>query len=281
MLSTGERVAVSEADHDRFLAFALDIAVRAGRATLPYFRNSFAIDDKRPEGRFDPVTEADRDAERVIRAELATAFPDHGVFGEEYGLQRGNGLTWVIDPIDGTRAFMTGMLHWGVLLALFDGREPIIGVMYQPFTEELFYGDNREAFYRRGDRVRRLHTRHAPALGDAVLTTTSPRLFSDTGERGAFDRLEHAVKLSKYGGDCYIYAMLAMGYVDLATDAGLQAYDIQALMPIIRGAGGVVTTIDGEDPSLGGTVLASGSPELHAEALACMAGRETSTWTSG
>jgi myo-inositol-1(or 4)-monophosphatase len=164
------------------------------------------------------------------------------------------------------------MLHWGLLLALFDGRQPLVGVMYQPFTDELFFGDNREAFYRQGGQQRRLQTRACDSLSDAVLTTTSPRLFRDAAERQAFDRLESAVKLSKYGGDCYIYAMVAMGYVDIATDAQLQAYDIQALMPIIRGAGGVVTTIDGGDPSLGGTVVAAGSTAVHAQALACMAG---------
>jgi myo-inositol-1(or 4)-monophosphatase len=280
MLSFGERVAVSRDELNAYKAFALDISVRAGKATLPYFRNSVAIDDKRSGGRYDPVTEADREAEQIVRAGLAVSFPDHGIFGEEYGLQAGNGLTWVIDPIDGTRAFMTGMLHWGLLLALFDGQQPILGVMHQPFTGELFYGDNREAHYRQGSRSRRLQTRRGVAVREAVLTTTSPKLFDRTGERAEFDRLERAVKLSKYGGDCYIYAMLAMGYVDLATDAGLQAYDIQALMPIIRGAGGVVTTIDGGDASLGGSVIASGSAELHAEALACMAGRETSAWTS-
>ena len=163
----------------------------------------------------------------------------------------------MIDPIDGTRAFMTGMLHWGVLLALFDGQEPVIGVLHHPFTEE-----------------RVLRCRACPSLSDAVLTTTSPRLFEDPAERAAFDRLEGAVKLSRYGGDCYIYAMLAMGFVDLATDAGLNAYDIQAIMPIVRGAGGVITTIDRGDPSMGGFVVAAGDAELHAAALRRMTGGE-------
>ncbi|MEZ5559359.1 MAG: inositol monophosphatase family protein [Pseudomonadales bacterium] len=195
------------------------------------------------------------------------------MFGEEFGATSGNGLTWVIDPIDGTRAFMTGMLHWGLLLALFDGQTPVLGVMHQPFTGETFYGDNRSARYRRAGQERVLRTRQGVALDAAVLTTTSPRLFADGDERAAFDRLERAVKLSKYGGDCYIYAMVAMGYVDLASDAGLKPYDIQALMPIIRGAGGTVTTMEGGDPSMGGCILASGSAELHRQALEC-AGRD-------
>lgn len=272
MLKYGPRVEIGAEELDALLKFAVDLAVRAGEATLPYFRSDVVVEDKRPEGRFDPVTEADRDAERVIRAGIQAAYPQHGVFGEEFGLQVGNGLTWVIDPIDGTRAFMTGMLHWGVLLALFDGERPVLGVMHQPFTNETFFGDNREAWYRQGSQHHRLRTRSCTSLNQAVLTTTSPKLFADPAERSGFDRLEAAVKLSKYGGDCYIYAMLAMGYVDLATDATLQPYDIQALMPIIRGAGGVVTTLDGGDASLGGTVVAAGSQSLLDAALSCMQG---------
>jgi histidinol phosphatase-like enzyme (inositol monophosphatase family) len=270
MLRYAKPVAITAAELEDFTRMALELAWQAGRATLRYFRSELVIDDKRPNGRFDPVTEADRAAERVIRDGLVKAYPAHGIYGEEYGHQAGNGLTWVIDPIDGTRAFMTGMLHWGLLLALFDGEKPVLGVMHQPFTEEFFYGNNDAAFYRRGRHERPLRCRECPSIEEAVLTTTSPKLFEGPGERAAFDRLESAVRLSKYGGDCYIYSMLAMGFVDLATDAGLQAYDIQALMPIIRGAGGVVTTVDGRDASMGGFIVAAGSARLHSLALARM-----------
>jgi histidinol phosphatase-like enzyme (inositol monophosphatase family) len=270
MLRYAKPVAVRAVELDDFMQVALELAESAGRATLPYFRTELAVDDKRPGGRFDPVTEADRAAERIIRDGLEKAYPEHGVYGEEYGHQPGNGLTWVIDPIDGTRAFMTGMLHWGMLIALFDGEKPILGVMHQPFTGEFFYGDNVSASYRRGSYQRRLRCRDCASIEEAVMTTTSPKLFEGPGERAAFDRLESAVKLTKYGGDCYIYAMLAMGFVDLATDGGLQAYDIQALMPIIRGAGGVISTLDGGDASMGGLVVAAGSARLHDLALARM-----------
>jgi histidinol phosphatase-like enzyme (inositol monophosphatase family) len=273
MLRYSEPVPVGSAELAGYTRVALDLAQRAGEATLGYFRVDLAVDNKRRDGQFDPVTEADRAAERVIREGLQKHYPNHGVFGEEFGYQAGNGLTWVIDPIDGTRAFMTGMLHWGLLLALFDGEKPILGIMHQPFTGEFFYGDNAGAFYRRGGHERALRCRECHSIEEAVLTTTSPKLFRGPGEHDAFERLESAVKLSKYGGDCYIYAMLAMGFVDLATDAGLQAYDIQALMPIIRGAGGVVSTIDGGNASMGGLVLASGNERLHELALARMTGR--------
>jgi myo-inositol-1(or 4)-monophosphatase len=272
MLEYSAPVPVSADERSRYLQFALRAAERAGAVTLPFFRGEVSIENKRDDGRFDPVTEADRAAEQVFRAELRATFPEHGIFGEEYGYEPGNGLTWVIDPIDGTRAFMTGMLHWGLLLALFDGQKPVLGVMCQPFTGEYFYGDNEGAWYRRAGVERRMHTRRGVALPDAVLTTTNPTLFRGAGEREAFDRLERRVKLSKYGGDCYIYAMLAMGYVDLATDAGLQPYDIQALVPIIRGAGGVVTTVDGGEPSMGGFIVAAGCAELHRAALESLTG---------
>ena len=272
MLSYSDPVAVSSEQLAEYLELGLEIAAEAGREILPYFRTELSIVNKRTDGHFDPVTEADRAAEQVIRARLAERLPEHGVFGEEFGHESGNGLTWVIDPIDGTRAFMTGMLHWGVLLALFDGEKPILGVMHQPFTGEFFYGDNLSAHYRRGDETRRLATSASSDIEEAVLTTTSPRLLSDPGERAGFDRLEAAVKLSKYGGDCYIYAMLAMGYVDIALDGSLQPYDIQAIMPIIRGAGGVVTTASGGDASMGGFVVAASSREIHAQALKYLQG---------
>jgi len=272
MLEYTDAVPVGRTALDEYLRFGLRVAERAGAVTLPFFRADVSVENKRNDGRFDPVTEADRAAEQVFRDALREAYPEHGIFGEEYGFEAGNGLTWVIDPIDGTRAFMTGMLHWGLLLALFDGRKPILGIMHQPFTGEFFFGDNETAWYRRGSGDRVLRSRSCPSLADAMLTTTSPGLFRGAGEREAFDRLEKQVKLSKYGGDCYIYAMLAMGYVDLAVDAGLQPYDIQALIPIIRGAGGAISTVDGGDPSMGGFIVAAGCAELHRAALNCLAG---------
>lgn len=275
MLEYTKAIPIPRSELEALLAFAVRIAEQAGAATLPFFRAEVAVENKRDDGRFDPVTEADRAAERIFRDALRAEFPAHGVFGEEFGHEPGNGLTWVIDPIDGTRAFMTGMLHWGLLLALFDGEKPVLGVMHQPFTGETFYGDGESAWYRRGQggAARRMRTRRDVALDDAMLTTTSPGLFRGHGERAAFDRLERRVRLSKYGGDCYIYAMLAMGYVDIATDAGLQPYDIQALVPIIRGAGGVITTADGGEPSLGGFIVAAGCEALHRAALEALAVR--------
>ena len=269
MLEFSPPVTVADSLRQEFLDFANVAAVEAGAATLPFFRSETVIENKLEGAGFDPVTEADKAAELVLRDRIGQQYPSHGICGEEFGLEEGNGLTWVIDPIDGTRAFMSGMLHWGLLLGLFDGERPIVGVMYQPYTEELWYGDGRSAQFRRAGTERTLKARACRDLSEAVLTTTSPNYFR--GEEGeAFRRLESRVKLSKYGGDCYIYGMLAMGFVDLATDGMLNPYDIQGLIPIIEGAGGVVTTYDGGNPSLGGTVLAAGTRALHEKALALL-----------
>lgn len=266
MLAYSDPVSVSETFREELLEFAVEAVVLAGAETLPFFRAGAAVENKLGDGRFDPVTEADRAVELVLRDRIKARFPGHGICGEEFGTDSGDGLTWVIDPIDGTRAFVSGMLHWGVLLALFDGARPLVGAMYQPFTEELWCGDGRKAEFHHRGKVRPISTRQCSGLGDAVLATTNPRLFQGDGRAG-FARLESAVKLARYGGDCYNFGMVAMGYVDLATDARLNPYDIQALIPIIEGAGGVVTTYGGENASMGGDVLASASIELHEAAL--------------
>jgi histidinol-phosphatase len=263
----GSRVTVSQRDRDAYLAVAIELAKRGGAATLPYFRSDLMVSNKSADGGFDPVTAADRAAESIIRNGITGLYPSHGIFGEEHGFQPGDGLTWVIDPIDGTRAFVTGMLHWGVLLALFDGVAPVLGVMYQPFTEELFIGTRDGAEYRRGSLRRSLTARRCESLGAAVLASTGPQFFAAPDEKVAFNALRSQVRFTRFGGDCYLYCMLAMGFIDIAAEAGLQAYDVQALMPIIHGAGGVITTWDGDDASMGGRVVAAGDPRVHAAAL--------------
>ncbi len=272
MLTYSNSVAVSAAKRREYLEFAVAAAVEAGARTLPFFRADVLVENKLDDGRFDPVTEADKAAELVLRELIHGRYREHGICGEEFGVDAGNGLTWVIDPIDGTRAFMSGMLHWGLLLGLFDGERPIVGVMYQPYTEELWWGDGQSAWFRRGDASRVLRVRSCAGLEDAVLATTSPRLFERSEDLAGFHRLESIVKLTRFGGDCYLYGMLAMGCIDLGTDAGLKPYDIQGLVPIIEGAGGVVTTYAGGNPSLGGNILASGSQEIHQAALRILNG---------
>ena len=265
-LSFGAAMAVTNSERAAYLEFAEATVTAAGLVTLPYFRVKVAVENKREGAGFDPVTAADRAAETLIREALAQDHPEHGIYGEEFGLQSGNGLTWVIDPIDGTRAFIMGQLHWGVLLGLFDGDRPIVGACHQPYVGETFYGDTHSAWLRKGDHQERLATRRCERLDDAVLGSTGSEWFT-AAKLQQYNRLFNRVKLRKFGGDCYIYCLLAMGFIDLVVESGLQAYDIQALIPIVEGAGGVVTDWQGGNPSLGGDVIASGDPRLHEAAL--------------
>ena len=268
MLQYSERVPLNEDERSALLRFAEEVARVGGAATLPFFRAEVDVENKLEDGRFDPVTQADKAAEQAIRGAIEAAHPEHGIYGEEFGHKAGNGLTWVIDPVDGTRAFISGFVHWGVLIGLFDGQRPVVGVMYQPFTDELFCGDGQGAWYEHRGERRALLTSGTELLSDAVMGTTSPKLFELPSERRAFDRLEGSVRLCRYGGDCYIYSMLAMGFVDVAMDSSLSAYDIQGLIPVIEGAGGLVTCADGRDASMGGTVVASANASLHSQVLA-------------
>ena len=271
MLTYSERVEVSAEQGEAYLALAVEAAEQAGAATLRFFRTGTSVEDKRGEaetGRgFDPVTEADRAAEKIVRGRIRGAFPEHGLLGEEFGHEPGNGLTWLIDPIDGTRGFVTGQLHWGVLLGLFDGQAPVLGVMHHPFTGETFSGSGAGADHRRGSEQRALRVRPCAALADAALAATTPRMFAPGEQRAAFDRVDERVRFTRFGGDCYNYGLLAMGCLDLIVEASLKHYDIQALIPIVRGAGGVITTWSGGDPSMGGAVVAAGDLRLHEEAL--------------
>lgn len=249
--------------------FAGELADLSGRAILPHFRERIAVHNKHGDGGFDPVTEADREAEAVIRAEIARRYPSHGIMGEEHGHVRGaSPLTWVLDPIDGTRAFMCGMAQWGTLIALNDGARPIVGVLDQPYTSERWLAANGEAVFRDGrGRLSRLRTRACGSLNDAVLSTTSPVGYFDERETKVFWQLADQARLTRFGGDCYAYGLLAMGFIDVIVESALKAWDIQALIPIIENAGGIVTTWNGKPAMDGGQIVACGDATLHAAVI--------------
>jgi myo-inositol-1(or 4)-monophosphatase len=250
-----------------FARFVDQLASVSGNALLPFFRTSLAIENKDLAGGFDPVTEADRAAEAAMRTLIRRSFPEHGIIGEEYGDEHTDAeYVWVIDPIDGTKSFISGMPAWGTLIALTRFGEPVFGMMHQPFTRERFSGDGSGAHYRGPVGDRTLMVRECGALQDAVLFTTSPRLMSPN-DRGPFYRVEEHVRLSRYGGDCYAYCMLAAGHVDLVIETELKPYDILGLIPIITGAGGIITTWEGAPANLGGRVIAAGDRKIHAAAL--------------
>jgi myo-inositol-1(or 4)-monophosphatase len=249
-----------------FAAFIEQLATVSGDTILPFFRTSLAVDNKRRDA-FDPVTAADRSAENAMRGLIRSAFPSHGIVGEEYGDERADAeYVWVLDPIDGTKSFINGMPTWGTLIGLMRFGEPVFGLMHQPFMRERFSGDGGAALYRGPTGKRDLHVRQCEQLSDALLSTTSPRLMK-ASDRVAFGRVEEAVKLSRYGGDCYGYCMLAAGQIDLVIETELKPYDIIPLIPIIAGAGGLVTTWDNGPPQAGGRVVAAGDRRVHRAAL--------------
>jgi len=247
------------------LDFALATAEAAGRAILPHFRAAIDVENKDRGGGYDPVTAADRQAESVIRDAIRARFPMHGLFGEEHGCEAGaEPWTWVIDPIDGTKSFVLGQLHWGVLIALNDGTRPVAGVAYQPFVGEAFVAHaGGRAEWRRGDERRRLSARRCARHADALVVTTDPRFFAPPREAAAYAAVTEGARFTRYGGDLYCYTLLAMGLVDVVIETGLKPYDIQALIPLIEGAGGVVTDWRGGDCQNGGDVLACGDRKLH------------------
>jgi myo-inositol-1(or 4)-monophosphatase len=264
-----ERAADPAQGLEGYLAFACRTALSVAPVILPHFRRAVDVEDKGGPLGYDPVTVADRAAEAMIRDAIATVYPTHGMLGEEHGHEPGTSpYTWVIDPIDGTKSFILGYLHWGVLLALNDGTRPIVGVACQPFVGEIFYAANGgPAYWQRGDEKRPLRTRRCDGIAQAVVATTDPRQFQSPAERAALAAVSGKARFTRYGGDLYCYTQLAMGLVDVVIETGLAPYDIQALVPLIEGAGGIVTGWRGETCYGGGSVLACGDPRLHAELL--------------
>jgi myo-inositol-1(or 4)-monophosphatase len=249
-----------------FSSFVDQLATASGDTILPFFRTALAIENKKAGG-FDPVTAADRAAEQSMRTLIRKQFPGHGILGEEYGSERTDAeYVWVLDPIDGTKSFISGVLAWGTLIGLMRFGEPVFGMMNQPFTRERFSGDGGAARYRGPAGNRDLHVRGCTGIDDALLYTTSPLLMS-RDDRAAFGRLEDRVKLSRYGGDCYAYCMLAAGLIDLIIETEIKPYDIVAIIPIVTGAGGIVTTWDNGPAQGGGRIIVAGDRRVHQAAL--------------
>jgi len=260
-----------------FTHFVEELANRSGEAILPFFRTAIGAVDKSRGGVFDPVTEADRAAEAVMRRMILDQFPHHGIIGEEFGNQAEDAeYCWVLDPIDGTKSFVSGLPVWGTLIGLCHNGRPTYGMMRQPFTRESFYGDCETAHWRGpdahgGETTRKLRTRACADLASATLMTTSPLLIPK-GLRKAFTSVEKQVRLSRYGGDCYAYCMLASGHLDLIIETELKPYDVAALIPIVTGAGGIITTWEGAPAQSGGRIIAAGDKRIHEAAMKLLQG---------
>ncbi|NCQ24869.1 MAG: histidinol-phosphatase [Rhodobacteraceae bacterium CG17_big_fil_post_rev_8_21_14_2_50_63_15] len=253
-------------NQQKIIATAHALADIARAAVLPFFRSDgLHADNKLSNGAFDPVTEADRAAERAMRSHLEEHRPKDAILGEEFGPKAGSsGLTWVLDPIDGTRAFLAGAPTWGVLVALSDDSGPIYGLIDQPFIGERFEGGFGLAQVAGPMGLRPLRVHGNRPLQDAILFTTFPEVGSPA-EGAAFAEVARRAKLTRYGLDCYAYALLAAGQIDLVIEAGLAAYDIQAPIAVIEAAGGLVTDWTGGPVHQGGrAVAAAGHQQLDA-----------------
>lgn len=243
----------------------------AAKETLPRFRTRLAVENKDEIGGFDPVTEADQAAENVLRDYVMQNFPLHGFVGEEAPPYQADAeYCWIVDPVDGTRAFISGLPSWGTLIGLSRNGEPVAGVMHQPFTGERYMATGNSAFLTHAGNTAPLSTSTVTKLEQAKLLTTSPFLF-DSGKIENYRSVEKRCKLARYGFDCYGYAMVAAGHADLVVECGLKTFDIAALIPVVQQAGGKVTNWQGESAIEGGCVLAAANPDLHAQALEILA----------
>ena len=263
------------ADATDELRALLDCAVELGEAAGPialrYFRTPLDVHNKLAEGGFDPVTRADREVEAFIRDAIAQRFPDHAILGEEHGRRPGAAAwEWVIDPIDGTRSFISGSPAWGILIGLMHEQRPLAGVVHVPYLRETFVGGPDGAWMHREGERRRLETRPTATLGEAILYCTHPATFTEAGDGKAFGRVAARCRMLRYGGDCYSYCMLALGQLDLIIEGSLQPYDVIPIIPIVTAAGGVISDARGNPAQHGGVIVAAATAALHEQALALM-----------
>lgn len=251
-------------------ATLIEAATAAARETLPLFRSKLVVDNKLDDG-YDPVTAADKNAEDAIRTVINEAFPDHAIIGEERADKKTDSdFAWIIDPVDGTRAFVSGLPVWGTLIGVTYKNFAFAGLMSQPFTDETYLASIGKSELRHRDSLTQLRVRDTKSLSDAILFTTSPALFDTPTNRAAFDAVDAKTQLTRYGCDCYAYALLASGHIDLIIEPGMNTYDIAALVPLIENAGGVVSTWSGERAEQGGDIIAAATPQLRDAALKLM-----------
>ncbi|MGH7191107.1 MAG: histidinol-phosphatase [Acetobacteraceae bacterium] len=258
-----------EAEQSAFLVAAAAAADAAGAALRPWFRAPLPVEQKAD---LSPVTRADRAAEEAMRAVLAHRFPDHGLFGEELGRERPEArFCWVLDPIDGTRAFITGRPIFGTLVALLDANRPVLGLINQPVTGERWIGLSGSSTRFRGPLGGHAGCRSCAALAEAEISSTSPEMFS-SDEHPRLARLQSACRRTSWGGDCYAYGLLALGMIDIVVESSLMPWDWAALVPVVEGAGGRITDWQGcpLTPDSSGQVLAVGDPALLEPALALL-----------
>lgn len=257
---------------DELLEFAKRLAACARRETLPRFHEGCAAADKGGSHGFDPVTEADRGAERAMRAMIGQGYPDHGISGEEFADVPARGpYRWSLDPIDGTRSFTCGLPTWVTLIALLRDGEPLIGLIDAPCLDELYWGRPGDGGFVRSGSEDKLKVSGCKSIGEARLATTDPYLFAG-GEAAGFDRIRRGARTTRYGHDGYAYARLAAGSLDLVVETMLKPHDYDALIPVVRAAGGTVQVWREDGEFCAGTIIAAASETLFDAALALMRG---------
>ncbi|PTX54127.1 histidinol phosphatase-like enzyme (inositol monophosphatase family) [Litoreibacter ponti] len=262
---------MGEIDKTELVALTHRLADAARGETLRYFRSSGLDTSSKEADRFDPVTVADRAAEKAMRDILDRERPQDAILGEEYGTKQGSsGLTWVLDPIDGTRGYISGTPTWGTLVGLHDGTRVILGLIDQPYIGERFLGGLGQASFKGPHSDGPLQVSGCKTLADATIFTTFPEVGTAT-QAAAFREVAETCRLTRYGMDCYAYALLAAGQIDLVIEAGLAPYDIQGPIGVVEAAGGVVTDWQGAPADQGGTAVAAASPEMHAAVLEILA----------
>jgi len=261
---------------EKMIAFANRLADASGSVIRPFFRQRIDVADKPGMAMFDPVTEADKGAERAIRAIIERDRPQDAILGEEYG-EKPAGLSankwrWVLDPVDGTRGFITGRHEWGSLIALEHDEVPVLGILDQPVLGERFIGVNGKSVLVSDGRRTPLKVRECADVKDAVLCVTDPFSYFSESQSAAFNRVSKAARMTRYSGDCYLFAALTLGFVDIIIEAGFKRWDIAALIPLVEGAGGIITSWDGGDCRDGKTILACGDRRVHAQAMELLKG---------
>lgn len=271
LMNKEAQIKLTETQIIEALVFAKEVMFSAGEIARKYFRQPIGVDNKLGDRGFDPVTCADREVEAFLRERLSNCFPEFGIIGEEGGTTAGAGdINWVIDPIDGTKAFISGFPTWGMLLGLQQEDRVLAGLMHQPVTGELFYGSAAGGFLEQSGTTTALKTKETERLADAILYCTHESMFANAENLAVFRRISAKARLQRFGGDCYAYCMLALGQIDLVVEDTLQPYDILPLIPIIEAAGGVVTNEAGDTPLNGGFVIAAATKELHDEAISLL-----------
>ena len=252
-----------------YLVFLETMIEQAGEISLKHFRGNLTVTDKRQKGKaYDPVTQADRETEEFIRQRISEEYPDHAIVGEEFGAKGGAGsFTWLIDPIDGTRGFISGSPMWGVLVGLKQADECLVGGMRQPYVKETYLGDGDTAYFIRGGERKRIKVRRSESLDKSIVCCTHPSMYPTDETREKFMHVASRCRFSRFGTECLGYGMLAGGYVDLVIEGGLSAYDIMPLIPIVEGAGGIITDWQGNTAVNGGMIIAAAGKKLHGEVL--------------